>query len=257
MTIRLHVEAPLASDARVVTTQPQAHYLKNVMRRAAGDEILLFNGRDGEWRARIETLDRKGCALAVVAQTRAQPDETGPVLLIAPIKRGPMEWLVEKATELGVTDIRLVTTERTNAERVKVERLAAIAVEAAEQCGRLSVPDVHAPTALSALLRDWPATEPLYLLDETGGVTSIADAMQDHPRKQPPGFLIGPEGGFAQAELDAMKKLNFVTALGLGPRLLRAETAAVAALSCFQALAGDWAEQPGRSPARPAAAPQR
>lgn len=237
--IRLHVDAPLAPDARIDATTPQVHYLKNVMRRAAGDEILLFNGRDGEWRARIESLERKGSGFVALSQTRPQAAEPGPALLIALIKRAPLEMAVEKATELGVQSLQLVITRRTNAERVNLDRLRAIAVEAAEQCERLTVPALHAPRPLADVLQSWPAEQRLYVLDETGRGVPIAAALRTHAAGEPPGFLIGPEGGFDDAELDALRKLNFVTAVGLGSRILRAETAALAALACWQALADE------------------
>ena len=255
--IRLYVQAALAADGRIEATQAQVHYLKNVMRRAVSDDVILFNGRDGEWRARIATLERNGGTFALSKQTRVQPNDDGPALLIAPIKRARLDLIVEKATELGVHVLQPVATRRTNSERVNLERLKAISVEAAEQCGRLSVPAIRAPAPLMELLHAWPLGQPLYLLDETGGGIPIADALYAHPHTQTAAFLIGPEGGFEHAELDAMRKLNFVTAVGIGPRILRAETAAIAALVCYQALAGDWDRERGRPPEEPAAAPQR
>jgi 16S rRNA (uracil1498-N3)-methyltransferase len=234
--IRLHVHETLAANTRVAATTAQAHYLKNVMRRAAGDDVLLFNGRDGEWRAAIDTLDRKGSAFAVQEQTRPQAAEPGPALLIAPVKRAPLELIVEKATELGAQSIRPVITRRTNSERINLERLGAIAVEAAEQCERLTVPELHAPRPLAEIVQSWPAGHRLYVMDETGVGTPIAAALSAETDGMP-AFLIGPEGGFEQTELDALRKLNFVTAVGLGPRILRAETAALAALACWQAFA--------------------
>jgi 16S rRNA (uracil1498-N3)-methyltransferase len=235
--IRLHVAAALAAGARVEAAPEQVHYLKNVMRRAAGDEILLFNGRDGEWRAAIDTLERKDGGFTVAAQSRPQTREAGPTLLLPAIKRAPLEWTVEKATELGVAAIQIVTTRRTNSERVNMDRLRAIATEAAEQCERLTVPELRAARALIDLVRDWPAGQHLYAMDETGKGVGLMDALA--AAQGLPAFLIGPEGGFEQTELDALEKLNFVTAVDLGPRILRAETAALAALACWQAIVGD------------------
>jgi len=235
--IRLHVTEALSAGARIDATTTQAHYLNHVMRRTAGDEVLLFNGRDGEWRARIDVLDRKGSGFVVEQRTRPQAPEPGPTLLIAAIKRVPLELVVEKATELGAAAIQPVLTRRTNSERVNLERLGAIAVEAAEQCERLTVPELRAPQPLDDVLRAWPAGPHLYVMDETGAGIPIAAALGS--AQVQPAFLIGPEGGFDDAELDALRKLNFVTAVGLGPRILRAETAALAALACWQALAGD------------------
>jgi 16S rRNA (uracil1498-N3)-methyltransferase len=234
--IRLHVTETLAAGTRIEATTAQAHYLKNVMRRVSGDDVLMFNGRDGEWRAAIETLDRKGSGFTVQEQTRAQAAEHGPTLLIAPVKRAPLELIVEKATELGAQSIQPVITRRTNSERVNLERLGAIAVEAAEQCERLTVPELHAPRPLAEIVQSWPSGQRLYVMDETGGGMPIATALRAETDGMP-AFLIGPEGGFDDAELDGLRKLNFVTAVGLGPRILRAETAALAALACWQAIA--------------------
>jgi 16S rRNA (uracil1498-N3)-methyltransferase len=241
--IRLFVDVDLAPGGEVAMGDTHTHYLRNVMRRAAGDEVCLFNGRDGEWQARIATLDKRGGSFALEAQTRAQEPEDGPWLLIAAIKRTRLELIVEKATELGAARICPVTTQRTNAERLNHDRLIAIATEAAEQSTRLTVPEV-APTApLKDMLMDWPrGKEPggrlLYLFDETGGGIPMAQAFAAHPKDQGAALLIGPEGGFDQSELDAMKILPFVNALDLGRRILRAETAALAALACYQAIAG-------------------
>jgi 16S rRNA (uracil1498-N3)-methyltransferase len=212
------------------------------MRRAAGDEVLVFNGRDGEWRARIEALGKKGGALALIERTRAQ--ETGPDLWLAfaPAKRGSPELVARAATELGVSALLPVTTRRTVVGRINTERLHANAVEAAEQCGRLTVPAVLNPIALEALMADWPAERRLMLCDETGGGRPVAEALDAKHRAAPWAVLIGPEGGFDPSELDALGKQPIVTSVRLGPRILRAETAAIAALACWQALVGDWRE---------------
>ncbi len=238
--LRLYIDTPLAAHAHLPMAETHAHYLRNVLRRGPGDEVRLFNGRDGEWRARIAALDKHGGAFQTEEMTRAQRDEDGPWLLVAAIKRAPLELIVEKATELGVARICPVTTQRTNSERINRDRLAAIAIEAAEQCSRLTVPEIAPTKPLNEMLRDWQAPRRLYLLDETGAGTPIAAALASHPRDDGAALLIGPEGGFAESELDAMKFLPFVNALDLGKRILRAETAALAALACFQAIAGDW-----------------
>lgn len=238
--IRLYVTDDLAAGSTAALDPKQAHYLKSVMRLGAGEGILIFNGRDGEWRARIEDLRKKGGALSVVAQTRVQ--ETGPDLWLAfaPAKRGTPELVARAATELGVSALQPVTTRRTVVGRVNIERLRANAVEAAEQCGRLTVPAVLKPMALNALLADWPAGRRLMLCDESGVGRPVAEALSAEDRHAPWAVLVGPEGGFDPSELDALGKQPIVTRVGLGPRILRAETAAIAALACWQALVGDW-----------------
>ena len=239
--IRLYIDAALSAHAHLPMAETHAHYLRNVLRRGPGDEVQLFNGRDGEWRATIDILDKRGGVFHTDAQTRPQTVDNGPWLLVALIKRAPLEMIVEKATELGAARICPVTTARTNTERINRERLAAIAIEAAEQCSRLTVPEIAATKPLAEILRDWPTPRRLYLLDETGAGTPIAATFALHPREHGAAILIGPEGGFSESELDAMKFLPFVNALDLGKRVLRAETAALSALACFQAIAGDWA----------------
>ena len=210
-----------------------------MLRLKPGDRVALFNGRDGEWRATLAELGRDGGG--AVADERLRPQQaSGDIWLVfALVKRARLEWLVEKATELGVGALVPVTTARTVAERINPARLEAIAREAAEQSERLDVPEIRAPQPLQRLLSAWPAGRRLYLCDETGAAPPIAERA----RALGPGpiaGLTGPEGGFAESELDALRKLPFVFPVGLGPRVLRSETAALAALSVLQALAGDW-----------------
>lgn len=242
---RLHVAAGLAAGARVLLTPPQAHYLANVLRLAAGDAVCLFNGRDGEWRARLGPIKRG--AGDAVAETMLRPQAAEPDLwlLFAPLKKARTDYLAEKATELGVARLWPVFTRRTNAERVNLDRLRATAVEAAEQSERLTVPELREPAALAEALADWPAGRRLLVCDETGGGEPVATALAREEARGPAwAVLIGPEGGFARDELDGLRKLPFVTPVGLGPRILRADTAALAALACLQALAGDWRRPP-------------
>ncbi len=236
---RLYVTADLAGELRVELAAAQAHYLRNVLRLAPGDPVALFNGRDGEWLARIDELGKGRCALAVQERRRAQTQEGDLWLVFAPVKRARIDFLVEKATELGVSELRPVYTGRTNVERVNLDRLRANAIEAAEQTERLTVPVLREPERLEHLLARWPAQRRLLLCDESGASPPIAAALQG-AAPGPWALLIGPEGGFTQTELDALKKLPFVCAVGLGPRVLRADTAALAALAAFQALIGDW-----------------
>jgi 16S rRNA (uracil1498-N3)-methyltransferase len=243
--IRLFVQAPLNAGVSLIMEDQHVHYLRNVLRRSEGDRIELFNGRDGQWRARIAVLDRRGGSFMVESRTLEQAPEDGPWLLIAAIKRARLEMIVEKATELGAARICPVTTVRTNSERLNRDRLISIATEASEQCARLTVPEIAAAMPLKDMLVDWPENRQLYLLDETGGGTPMAAAFGAHRKERGAALLIGPEGGFDQSELDALRNLPFVNALDLGKRILRAETAALAALACYQAIAGDGAKNGG------------
>jgi len=232
---RLYVEASLGEGGSLGLAAPQAHYLKSVLRLGKGDELALFNGRDGEYRARIAGLGRGWCSLDILAQR----DEGDLWLAFAPIKRARLDFLVEKATELGVSEIHPVMTARTMVARVNAERLRANAVEAAEQSERLSVPAVHEPVKLAPLLKAWPAGRRLILCDESGTAPPLAQALKGLSPALC-AILTGPEGGFADSELDDLRKLPFVCPVGLGPRVLRADTAALGALAAFQALVGDW-----------------
>ena len=246
--IRLYVEAALAADAGAALDAEQAQYLKNVMRLGEGGQVLLFNGRDGEWLAEIAALERRGGRLHVREQTRPQSDDgaadplAGPWLLFAPVKRQQNDLIAQKATELGASLIWPVITQHTNSERLRLDRLGTIARETAEQCGRLGLPEIREPANLDAVLAAWPGGRTLLVMDETGGGPPIAEVAAEIAAGEKTGIaiLIGPEGGFAKVELDALANLAFVRRAGLGRRILRAETAAIAALACFQAIAGDW-----------------
>jgi 16S rRNA (uracil1498-N3)-methyltransferase len=235
---RLFVEADLAPDETLTLSPEQTHYLKTVLRLKEGVAIALFNGRSGEYRARLVAFGRNWCEVALEAQTRAQGDDPDLWLLFAPIKRARIDFLVEKATELGVGALYPVMTRHTAVERVNLERLRANAIEAAEQSERLSVPALYPPQPLDRLLEAWDSSRRLLLCDESGTSPPIAAALAGaRPGKW--AVLVGPEGGFAETELDALKKLPFVCAVGLGPRVLRADTAALAGLAVLQALLGD------------------
>jgi 16S rRNA (uracil1498-N3)-methyltransferase len=233
----------LAERGQIALDIDRAHYLHNVLRLEPGASVGLFNGRDGEWTARIESLTKRGGQVVLLQQTRPQLPEPDLWLCFAPIKKARIDFIAEKATELGVSALQPVFTQHTAMTRVNVERLRANAIEAAEQTERLSVPDVREPVTLEALLKDWPAERRLLLADEAGGGQPIAQALaglDESAKRSPWAVLIGPEGGFARAELDQLRKLPFVISVGLGPRILRADTAALAALACWQALLGDW-----------------
>jgi len=236
---RLYVEASLSGGAQFDATPEQAHYLSNVMRLTAGSEITLFNGHDGEWRGEIAETGKKRATLRSTDLLRPQAAEPDLWLVFALVKRSAVDLIVEKATELGVSKLLPVITERTNASRTGEERLRAIAVEAAEQCERLSVPEILPAQSFNKLLTSWEPTRILYSMDETGAGRPIAEVLAG-AAPGPAALLIGPEGGFAKSELDALDRLAFATRVGLGPRVLRAETAVIAALACFQAIRGDW-----------------
>ncbi len=236
--IRLFVDGELAEGVLVAASDAQTHYLLHVMRCKPGQPVALFNGRDGEWWASLAIPTKRSVQFEVEKQCRVQDIAADVWLAFAPVKR--VDFIAEKASELGVAALLPVFTQRTDIRRVNVDRLQAHAVEAAEQCSRLSVPPVHSPSSFDQFIAAWPQDRRLYFLDESGGGVPIAKGLLSATR-EPCGFLTGPEGGFAQSELDALRQLPFANAVGLGPRLLRAETAAIAALACWQALVGDWA----------------
>jgi 16S rRNA (uracil1498-N3)-methyltransferase len=235
---RLYVDAPLEAGASVAATAEQAHYLLNVLRLETGAEIALFNGRDGEWRAAVTPHGKRGCVLAVSDRLREQTPPGDLWLLFAPVKGQRTEFIAEKATELGVTILQPVLTRRTIARNVNVERLAANAREAAEQCWRLDVPAVRAAVSLDDLLAAWPAERKLAFCDETGEAPLAPVALKGAPRG-PWAVLVGPEGGFAAEELAAIRALLQAVPVGLGPRILRADTACTVALALVQSAVGD------------------
>lgn len=236
---RLFVEQPLGVDVRINAEPAQANYLVNVLRLKKGAEILLFDGASGEWRAELCDVGKRRCTLRVLDRTR--PQEEGPDLhyLFAPVKRARLDYMIEKVTELGVAAIRPVITRRTVAARVRLERMRAHAIEAAEQCGVLRVPDIHEPEKLNQLLHGWPEGRRLIYCDEEAPVASPLEALEACPRG-PLAVLIGPEGGFEGEEREMLRALPFVVPVSLGPRVMRADTAAVAALALVNAVLGDW-----------------
>jgi 16S rRNA (uracil1498-N3)-methyltransferase len=238
--IRLFVTPDLAAGAELALDEGQSRYLAAVMRLAAGDELLAFNGRDGEWRARVASVGKRQVVLAIEAQARPQAGGPDLDLVVALVKRARLETIVEKAAELGARRVRPVITERTNADHTRVDRLNAIAVEAAEQTGRLDVPQVLEPVKLDRLLADWEDGRRLLFCDEAGDTAPVLQALAGQPAG-PWAILIGPEGGFSPRERDILRALPFATPAGLGPRILRADTAAISALTLWQAALGDWA----------------
>jgi len=237
---RLHIPAALVEGGAAELDAARVHRLRNVLRLGPGAAVAAFNVRDGEFLCRITELGRSRGALAVETRLHAPAPEADLWLLFAPVKRLRLDWLIEKGTELGVAAFVPVMTERTQPERLNRERLTAHAVAAAEQSERLSVPEIQAPVALAAALAAWPDDRRLVVCDETGGGAPIADVLARLNQGEPAALLIGPEGGFGHGELDLLADLPFVSRAGLGPRVLRAETAALAAVAAFQAIAGDW-----------------
>ena len=235
---RLHVENDLAEARAVPLERAQSHYLLNVLRMGQGDTILLFNGRDGEWRATIDPVGRKSAVLTPRERTRPQPPLPDLDLLIAPLRKERLDYTVQKAVEMGAGLIRPTITRHTQG-RFNVERARANAREAAEQCGILAIPAVAEPRKLTAALDGWDG-RPLVFCDEDEATQNPLPALSAIPRGGPLGVLIGPEGGFADDERLRLRAMDCVVPIPLGPRVLRADTALVAALAVVQATAGDW-----------------
>lgn len=237
--IRLFVQDDLAAGHDIALPSDQAHYLVNVMRQGVGAPLAVFNGRDGEWRALIVEASKRVCRLAIETRTREQTTTPDLELIIAVVKRARLETIVEKAAELGAARVRPVLTDRTNADRVRTDRLSAIMVEAAEQCERLEVPTIEEPEKLDRLLGRWDGSRHLIFCDEGGDAQDALTALTALA-PGPAAVLIGPEGGFSPQERARLRAMPGVTAVTLGPRILRADTAAIAALTLYQAAAGDW-----------------
>ncbi len=236
--IRLYVEQPLGQGQSVPLTREQAHYLFGVMRQSVGAQIALFNGRDGEWLAEVSEAGKRSGVLSCLQQTK--PLQLPPDLwfLFAPIKKARTDFIVEKAAEMGAARILPVQTEYTNSERIRQDRLQAHAVEAAEQCGGTFVPEVTDLQKLDRVLEDWPQDRQLMFCNEAEVGSALRLAAQE--KGQPWAILIGPEGGFSDQERARLTALPFSHVVSLGPRILRADTAAVAALTMWQQALGDW-----------------
>lgn len=237
--IRLFVTHDLAPGSRLGLNPDQSRYVIAVMRRAPGDALLVFNGRDGEWRAVVAESGKRGAVLQVEAKVRPQDQGPDLDLIVAVVKRARLETIVEKACELGVRRVRLVLTERTNPDHVRLPRLNAIATEAAEQTGRIDLPEIFAPVRLADLLAAWAPERRLLFCDETGDAPPVLAALAGQP-KGPWAVLIGPEGGFSPAERTRLRSLDQAVPGTLGPRILRADTAAISALTLWQSVCGDW-----------------
>lgn len=257
---RLFIDAPMTQGTVIACERDQSNYLVNVLRMALGDELLVFNGVDGEWLARLTKASKKAAELTLEAQRRAQVAGPDIDYLFAPLKRARLDYMVQKATEMGVRRLRPVLTERTIAERVNLKRMRANAIEAAEQCGILHVPETAEPEKLRAVLEAWDADRPLIFCDEGAeeaspimALEALRDAITPAARgadgdggaenavqSRSVAVLIGPEGGFSTSERAFLMSRPYVTAISLGPRIMRADTAAVAALALVNAVLGDW-----------------
>ena len=237
--IRLFVSGTLEPGATVAVSAEQSHFLANVMRLKSGNRLAVFNGVDGEWEASVDALGRRDGTLVVEARLRVQSRGPDLDLIVALVKRTRLETIVEKATELGARRLRPVITERTNADHTNIARLRSICVEAAEQCGRLDVPEILEPVKLKAVLDEWDGGRRLMFCDEAGDSALATQALASAER-EPWAILIGPEGGFSPPERTVIRAVPAAVPVSLGPRILRADTAAIAAMTLWQSMLGDW-----------------
>ena len=238
---RLYVEGDLGQGIALALPEPQAHYLARVMRLQSGDTARLFNGRDGEWSAELEVAGKRVSA-KLASQTRNQPvaPVTAPKLLFAPLKKTRTDFAVEKATEIGASILQPVSTAYTQTHRIRIDRLAATALEAAEQTERMDLLEVKEICPLAKALELWDVSQPLLFCDEAGDAAPIKNALEKLKPVNGGGILIGPEGGFSPEERQMLRKQAFIVPVTLGPRILRAETAIAASLTIWQAVVGDW-----------------
>ena len=242
-TQRLFITEPLIAGGLVNVERQQANYLLNVLRLKDGAPIYVFNGTDGEWLAHLKPQSRKVCQLIVEKQVQSQTAPSNLTYLFAPLKQARLDYMVQKATEMGAGSLQPVLTQHTQVTRLNIERMRANAIEAAEQCGILSIPDCHMPVKLEPLISGWDTSRPIMFCDENAGDENLATVLGKFENLTPgvvPAVLIGPEGGFSENERQLLNSKPFVTAISLGPRILRADTAAVAALAIAQAHCGDW-----------------
>ena len=249
---RLWVEQDICERIAIPCDRAQANYLLNVLRMDEGDAMLVFNGRDGEWQVKVQPLGRKKCALIPIQQVRPQPDPLASDLhyLFAPLKSARIDYMAQKAVEMGASCLRPVFTQHTQERRPKLDKMRLNVIEAAEQCGILTIPPVDEPVSLTELLKTWEAEEDerhIIFCDEGElgkDPLSILDTIRGEGNSVPPlALLIGPEGGFSQGEREMLRAASFVTPIPLGPRILRADTAAIAALAIVQSVLGDWTDK--------------
>ena len=237
---RLYSADDLYTDQVLALTEGQTHYLRHVLRAAIGHRLAVFNERDGEWAAQLTAVSKSRTTVVIEEQLR--PAVMGPnlSLLFTPIKHDPLTFMIEKATELGVRHFYPVMTERCNITRLNQERLQANVVDAAQQCERFDIPTIYSLKPLSKALESWDIHIPLLVCEERAEVPTIAQSLHSLAPRSPVGFLVGPEGGFSSQEIAYLKSFSFTKSISLGPRILRAETAALAAVTCYQAIVGDW-----------------
>lgn len=243
---RLFLLDGLSAGISVETGRQHAHYLANVLRMREGADLLVFNGHDGEWRAEITALGKKSVSLTVREMTRAQTPSPNLLYCFAPLKQGRLDYMVQKAVEMGAGVLQPVITQHTQVPRLGIDRLRANVVEAAEQCGILSVPQVREPAKLDRLLAEWEESRRLIYCDEDAPGNNPLPIVSDLAG-QKLGLLVGPEGGFSDGERKILRALSYVAPIPLGPRILRADTAAVAALAVIQVAAGDWRDDMERA----------
>ncbi|MCV3766846.1 16S rRNA (uracil(1498)-N(3))-methyltransferase [Rhizobium sp. TRM95796] len=236
---RLFLDAPISADSPIPANDEQVNYLANVLRLQDGAEILIFNGRDGEWKAQLTFPNRKKIQIVPVEVTRPQPEQPDLHYLFAPLKVGRLDYLIQKSVEMGAGVIQPVMTQHVQGKITSLDRLRANAVEAAEQCGILAIPEVREPVRLTALIETWPRDRRIIYCDEGADTNNPMSALRAIAEKKL-ALLIGPEGGFSEEEQRLLRSLDFVTPIPLGPRILRADTAAVAAFAVIQAMIGDW-----------------
>jgi 16S rRNA (uracil1498-N3)-methyltransferase len=239
---RLYLDAPLAAGRETPLTREQTNYLVNVLRMQGGDPVLVFNGRDGEWKAELASHSKKSAGLIAREQVRAQTDGPDLTYLFAPLKHARLDYMVQKAVEMGASRLVPVLTRRTQVHRINIDRMRANAIEAAEQCGILSLPGIEEPRGLSDVLASWPQDRLLVFCDEDAPVGDPVAALRPVSAHRSCAVLIGPEGGFDPAERELLKRVTPSVCISLGPRILRADTAAVAALAVVQTVLGDWSQ---------------
>lgn len=237
--IRIFIEISKLSVGDLVDIpEKQSHYLSNVMKQKLGDNILCFNGKDGEFDCKLTLVNKKSCQIKILKKTREFESVPDLWLLFAPLKKDNTDFVIEKATELGIKKIIPIITARTISEKVKTERYIAQAIEASEQCRRVDIPEIEEAITLEKALKNWDKNRKLYFLDETGNGNKIYDVFTKS--KEPCAILVGPEGGFEEKELDVLRKLDYTEGISIGKRILRAETAAITSIACWQSLCGDW-----------------
>ena len=238
MLVRMYFPVSLSENAQLCTDEKQSNYLANVLRMKIGDKINVFDGKTGEYESEIVEIAKKKCILSVVKKIKEIKLSSDVWLLFSPLKKDCTDMVIQKATELGVSKILPIITQRTNSEKVRIERFKAQSIEAAEQCRRTDIPEICKPQKLGDVLQNWPNDRTLFFLNENGSGKNILQKMQEFSDKA--AILIGPEGGFTEDEMKKVLENQKVCDIFLGDRILRAETAAIAALSCWQAINGDW-----------------